>query len=151
MIDQYGFVDAKVSGRLDHHRTGRMPLKSWSDHEDSAFLKEFQAAFDKVKFHPEDSPTGWSDMLKLRRLCEKALTELRAAERAQQATDTPGTRLRAQADMIRDLLTIIDVAMPKDLQQQDIRVWRAREFLASLEPDYRPSPMPSIFQSKDDD
>jgi hypothetical protein len=125
-----------------------MPLHPWHDRKDSPLVAELQAAFDKVKFNPESSPTGWIDLIRLRNLVEKALSALRAAD-AGGSRSLPSEAFKPQADIVRDLLTIIDVAMPKELQDQDIRIWRAREFLASLEPDYRPSPTPSASISQE--
>jgi hypothetical protein len=40
-----------------------------------------QAAYEKVKFFPEDSPTGWIDFIALRQCAADALLEMAAQTR----------------------------------------------------------------------
>lgn len=44
-------------------------------------INRLQAAYDKVAFAPEQSPTGWIDLIELRNVVGEALIELRTMQR----------------------------------------------------------------------
>jgi len=48
-------------------------------------INRLQAAYDKVAFAPEQSPTGWIDLIKLRNVVGEALIELRTMQRNAEA------------------------------------------------------------------
>ena len=48
-------------------------------------INRLQAAYDKVAFFPEQSPTGWIDLIKLRNVVGEALIELRTMQRNAEA------------------------------------------------------------------
>ena len=48
-------------------------------------INRLQAAYDKVSFAPEQSPTGWIDLIKLRNVVGEALIELRTMQRNAEA------------------------------------------------------------------
>jgi hypothetical protein len=47
----------------------------------SVLIGRLQAAYDKVKFFPEDRPTGWINLIELRNVAAEAILELHSNAR----------------------------------------------------------------------